>query len=194
MYLNWKGAKSIDFTVTAALFGNEWIVIERAVRVSGDEAAQRIVDVLVKGRVDASGLARHALDCLAWMIAIDRFVLRIAVPTPESNYHPKIWLSDDGENQVVVRGSGNATDRGVAAGVEHVDVDVSWTPRSRHRVGNGVAMLDAWAQGQSGGIETVVPLPAVLARDIIQTAPDNSRQPRNCQASAGYKAVFRVPF
>lgn len=127
------------------------------------------------------------------MIAIDRFVLRIAVPTPESNYRPKIWLSDDGENQVVVRGSGNATDRGVAAGVEHVDVDVSWTPRSRHRVGNGVAMLDAWAQGQSGGIETVVPLPAVLARDIIQTAPDNSRQPRNCEASAGYKAVFRVP-
>ena len=102
------------------------------------------------------------------MIAIDKFVLRIAVPTPESNYHPKIWLSDDGENQGVVRGPGMATDRGVAAGVEHVDVDVSWTPESRRRVAKGAGMLDAWAQGQSDGIETVVTLPEALARDFIQ--------------------------
>ena len=57
--------------------------------MTADEAAQLVADVFVKGRADASALARHALDCLAWMIATETLRLRIAVPTPESNYHPE---------------------------------------------------------------------------------------------------------
>ena len=135
------------------------------------QAGDLVVDMFVKGKAHAPELARHALDCLAWMIATGTLRLRIAVPTPESNYHPKIWLFDDGENQVLARGSGNATDRGVAGGVEHIDVDVSWIPESRARVMSGISMLDDWSQGRSLGIKEVVDLPAALAREIIQTAP-----------------------
>ena len=110
------------------------------------------------------------------MIATDKLRLRIAVPTPESNYHPKIWLFDDGEDQVLARGSGNATDRGVAGGVEHIDVDVSWIPESRDRVTSGITMLDDWSEARSIGIEEVVELPAALARDIIRTAPGDPPQ------------------
>ena len=130
-YLNREETKPIDFTVAPAFFRNERTAVERGARMTAEEAAQLVVDVFVKGRAEASALARHALDCLAWMIATKTLRLRIAVPTPESNYHPKIWLFDDGENQVLARGSGNATDRGVAAGVEHIDVDVSWLPESQ---------------------------------------------------------------
>ena len=193
VYLNRKGTDPIDFTVAPALFANERAAVERGARMTRDEAAQLIVDVFVKGRADASALARHALDCLAWMIAKDRLLLRIAVPTPESNYHPKIWLFDDGLNQVLARGSGNATDRGVAGGVEHVDVDVSWAPESQDRVMKGIAMLDAWSQGESDGIEEVVELPEALARDIIRTAPEEPPQPRNYETVARRKGDVRGP-
>ena len=193
VYLNRKETDPIDFTVAPALFPNERAAVERGARMTDDEAAQLVVDVFVRGRVEASALARHALDCLAWMIATDKLRLRIAVPTPESNYHPKIWLFDDGENQVLARGSGNATDRGVAAGVEHVDVDVSWVPESQDRVMKGVAMLDAWSQGESHGIEKVFELPEALARDIIRTAPDEPPQPRHYETVARGTGEVRGP-
>ena len=184
VYLNRNEAESIDFTVAPALFPDERSAAERGVRMTPHEAAERVADVFVRGRVDASALARHALDCLAWMIATGTLRLRIAVPAPESNYHPKIWLFDDGENQVLARGSGNATDRGVATGVEHIDVDVSWVPESQARVTSGIAMLDDWSQGRSLGIEEVVELPAALARDIIRTAPAQPPQPRDYDMAA----------
>ena len=106
------------------------------------------------------------------MVATGRLRLRIAVPKADSNYHPKIWLFDDGTHQVLARGSGNATGRGVAAGVEHLDVDVSWIDHSRSRVSEGAVILNDWAQGRSYGIECVLELPQALEQDIINTAPD----------------------
>lgn len=170
-YINHETTAPIDFTVAPALFPEERSAVELGVQMTAKEAAELIVDVFVNGRAEASALGRHALDCLAWMIATDRLRLRIAVPTPESNYHPKIWLFEDGVNRVLARGSGNATHRGVADGVEHIDVDVSWLPESRPRVTAGVAMLNDWSQGTSLGIEEVIELPEALTRDIIRTAP-----------------------
>ena len=191
VYLNRKDTDPIELTVAPALFPNERAAVERGARMTDDEVAQLVVDVFVKGRADATALARHALDCLAWMIATDKLRLRIAVPTPESNYHPKMWLFDDGENQVLARGSGNATGKGVAAGVEHVDVDVSWVPESHDRVMKGVAMLDAWSQGESHGIEKVFELPEALARDIIQTAPSEAPQPQDYETAEHGKGKAR---
>ena len=193
VYLNRNGTEPIDFTVAPALFPDERAAVERGVRMTPQEAVERVADVFVQGRADASALARHALDCLAWMIATGTLRLRIAVPTPESNYHPKIWLFDDGENQVLARGSGNATDRGVAAGVEHIDVDVSWIPESQPRVTSGIAMLDDWSQGKSLGIEEVVELPAALARDIIRTAPAQPPQPGDYDMAAHGNDTLREP-
>ena len=171
VYLNREGTLPVDFTVAPALFPDERGAVERGVQMTAQEAAELVVDLFVGGRASATALAAHALDCLAWMIATQKLRLRIAVPTPESNYHPKIWLFDDGENQVLARGSANATSRGVAGGVEHIDVDVSWIPESESRVASGIAMLEDWARGNSLGIQEVVELPAALERDIIRTAP-----------------------
>lgn len=176
-YINHVTTAPIDFTVAPAFFPEERSAVELGAKMTAQEAAELIADVFVNGRAEASALGRHALDCLAWMIATDRLRLRIAVPTPESNYHPKIWLFEDGVNRVLARGSGNATHRGVADGVEHLDVDVSWLPESRPRVTDGVAMLNDWSQGTSLGIEEVIELPEALARDIVRTAPAQPPQP-----------------
>lgn len=173
-YLSRPDTTPIDFTVAPTLFAAERAAIEQAYTMSTDEAAQRVTNVFVDGRAQASALGRHALDCLAWMVATGRLRLRIAVPKAESNYHPKIWLFDDGTHQVLARGSGNATGHGVGSGVEHIDVDVTWIDHSRARVVDGIAMLDDWARGRSPGIECVVDLPEALELDIIKTAPDDA--------------------
>ena len=183
-YLNREETEPIDFTVAPALYPRERAAVERGIQMTGREAAELVTDVFINGRANASALGCHALDCLSWMIATGNLRLRIAVPTPESNYHPKIWLFDDSVNQVLARGSGNATDHGVGAGVEHIDVDVSWLPESQSRVRDGVAMLDDWSRGISLGLKEVVDLPEALARDIIGTAPHRPPQPKDYVVAA----------
>ena len=178
-YLNREGVEPIDFTVAPALYSEERAAVERGVRMTAQEAGELVVDVFVNGRADASALGHHALDCLSWMIAKRLLRMRIAVPAIGSNYHPKIWLFDDDESQVLARGSGNATSRGIVSGVEHLDVDVSWVTGSERRVRDGIAMLDDWSKGKSLGIEEVVDLPEALAREIIQTAPSEPPQPQD---------------
>ena len=173
-YINRDDTAPIDFTVAPTLFAAERHTIEQAYGMTSDEALQRVADVFIDGRAEASAIGRHALDCLAWMIATGRLRMRVAVPTAESNYHPKIWLFDDGTHQVLARGSGNATGRGVESGVEHLDVDVTWIDHSSARVRDGIKILDDWAQGRSLGIDRVVELPEALERDIVRTAPDRA--------------------
>ena len=183
-YLNRTDTSPIHCTVAPVLFSQEREAVERAHTMSAEEAVQRVADVFVNGRVEASALGRHALDCLAWMIATDKLYLRIAVPKPNSNYHPKVWLFDDGDHQVLVRGSANATGRGLGAAVEHMDVDVTWTEYGCDRVADGVAMLDDWAEGRSAGIERVVDLPDALKEDIIKTATDIAPSPEDYARAA----------
>ena len=190
-YLNRENAAPIVFTVAPALFSAERSAAERAIAMTEDEAAQLVAGVFIAGRAQASALARHALDCLAWMIATNRLQLRIAVPTPTSNYHPKIWLFADGQDHVLARGSGNATAHGVAEGVEHLDVDVSWLPDSQPRVAEGVAILDDWSRGHSLGIERVIDLPDALAQNIIETAPDTAPHPANYSRARALEARLR---
>jgi len=183
VYLNRKDTEPMEFTVAPALFSAERGAVERGVQMTPDEASALVGDVFTKGRASAGPLARHALECLSWMIATDALRLRIAVPTAESNYHPKLWLFDDGDNQVLARGSGNATGRGVDRGVEHLDVDVSW--QSDNRISAGVAMLTSWSTGHSAGIAGVFDLPEAVARDIIRTAPEQAPRPGEYETLAG---------
>lgn len=171
VYLQRSTVAPIEFTVAPQLFPHEAAAVTSASSMSPEEAAERIQAVFTEGIVSADALAQHALECLSWMIATGRLILRIAVPHPWSNYHPKMWLFEDGADRVVVRGSGNATDRGVHSGVEHMDVDVSWDEYSDERVREACSMLDDWERGRSPGIRSVHDLPDAVARHIIEVAP-----------------------
>ena len=186
-YLNRDAAAPIDFTVAPALYPAERVAVERVAGMTPDEAAQLTANVFVNGRLDATAVGQHALDCLAWMIATKRLRLRIAVPKLGAHYHPKIWLFENGRHRVLARGSGNATYRGVEGGVEHMDVDVSWISVSESRVNDGVAMLDDWSEGKSNAISEVVELPEALARKIIETAPADPPQPADYESAVEYE-------
>ncbi len=172
-YLNREGTATIVFTVAPLLYPREREAIEVSHSMTPEEATRRIAEVFVDGRLEADALGRHALDCLSWMIAHQRLLLRVAVPSPGSNYHPKIWLFDDGEHRMLVRGSANATGRGIGGAVEHMDVDVSWDEQGRGRVAEGTAILDDWEEGRSLGIAQVVDMPEALRQGIVKTAPSS---------------------
>lgn len=174
VYLNREGTAPIEFTVAPRHYPAEIRAMERAQALSADEAQARVAEVLTGASVEQveTALARHALDCMTWMIAKGKLRLRVAVPAVGSNYHPKFWLFCEGEDRLIVRGSGNATGRGIELGVEHFDVDVSWVPTSRTRVRQGVRMLEDWRLGRSQGIDRVVALEEALRQKIIEVAPD----------------------
>lgn len=171
-YLNRQDSNPIHFVVSPVFFAPEKKALENVYSMSTEEATQKVKDVFVDGRVRATALGRHALDCLSWMVATDLLRLRIAVPKVDSNYHPKMWLFDDGYHQMLARGSGNATGQGVDTGVEHLDVDITWREDSKRRVEEGVTILDDWFNGRSIGIDCVVNLPEAIEQDIIEIAPD----------------------
>ena len=184
-YLNREDVRPIEFTVSPLHYEPELDSMRTAQQMTPEQARERVAHLFVNDRIDRSALARHALDCLSWMLACDRLRLRVAVPAPDSNFHPKMWLFADGSGRVLARGSGNATGRGVSSGIEQMDVDVSWVEDSRQRVLQGERILSDWSNARGAGITEVVSLPEALKRKIVQAAPSKPPRPRDYLTAAG---------
>ncbi len=172
MYLQHPETRTIEMTVSPKLFESERKVIERAVHLTDEESAHRIEHVFTNGRDDVDALAAHALDCLGWMLATGQLRLRIAVPEPGSNFHPKMWGFGDDRDCVIANGSGNATGRGIVAGVEQMTVTVSWDDHDNEVFERAEAALEDWLNGRSIGINRILELPEAIEARIIETAPD----------------------
>lgn len=172
IYLQHPETRTIEMTISPTLYEPERRVVEQVVELSDDEAAHRVSEVFSHGRSDVGALSRHALDCLGWMLATRQLKLRIAVPQPGSNFHPKMWGFGDDRDYVIVNGSGNATGHGVVGGVEQMTVTVSWDGHDAEVFQRAKSALDDWSYGRSIGISRVFDLPEAVEACIIETAPD----------------------
>lgn len=162
--------KRISIVVSPMLFAADKEFLEGVVS-QRDWASARINEALAGATApDADTLSRHAVECLGWMVARGILDLRIAIPRPGSNYHPKIWLFDDGVDQVLVRGSANATARALGRAIEHMDVDCSWIDAAR--VEQSQAILDDWMNGREEELLGVFDLPTAVRDRLIQLAPE----------------------
>ena len=182
-YLARDDTDPIRFTVAPTFFRAEYEAAERGVAMEPELAAKRIADLFVKDREKVSALCSHALDCFAWMIAADRLRLRIAVPELDSNYHPKMWLFDDGRDQVLAHGSANATGHGLLSGNEHISVEVSWSSEGKKKIHKSRDVMDDWSEGNSPGIRMVVDLPHAMREKIVQVAPQQPPSPAEYQTA-----------
>lgn len=164
----------VDLTIAPVLFAAEHDRLSDVLRgndVTSEDAVAHVVAVLDEGTASRSAVTRYAVDALAWMIVNGRLTLRVAVPVQDSNYHPKVWLFEDGYDIVAVRGSANATGRALTSAIEHLDVDPSW--RDRYRVQAYADMVSAWAAGNDDKLERTYVLDAdVLAQKVSRMAPD----------------------
>lgn len=160
----------IQIVIAPELFPHDRDLLDKL--STGDQwALDRIAAVIGAASVpDADRLERHAVECLGWMIQHGILDIQVAIPRAGSNYHPKIWLFDDGRDRVLVRGSANATARALGLGIEHMDVDCSWIDDAR--VSQSVEILNDWLSGNDEQLLAVIPLPQALRESLIKCAPN----------------------
>ncbi|WP_248960909.1 DEAD/DEAH box helicase family protein [Sphaerisporangium perillae] len=183
-YLRRDDVETIEFTIAPALFPTERQAIERAIYTPAEVAARIETEILKAAHPDAGALANHAVECLAWMVAKNRMTLSIAIPLPQANYHPKMWLFTDGRDSIAVRGSANATGRAHEYAVEHMDVDCSWIRTSAERVKSAEEMVTDWAVGCDPVLERTVPLPLALRERLLKLAPTQPPTPLDYSRAA----------
>lgn len=200
-FLSDRDRRSIRIVIAPALFATDIDFLKGL--VEGQRwAAERIAAVILEGSAPtADALEKHAIECMGWMIRHEILDLQVAVPRAGSNYHPKIWLFDDGRDRVLVRGSANATARALGSGVEHMDVDCSWIDDSR--IAQSVEILNDWLSGNDDQLVAVIPLPEALRAELIRRAPAEMPtvaqyelaclQSKHMPTTGGHAAGFSVP-
>jgi len=97
--------------------------------------ALRLEEVYGSARVDASALVRHTLECLAFLIASNRLVIKVVL-VRGGLFHPKVWLFSDGVDFVAAHGSNNLTGAALTTNVEQVTVSRSWLGADQEKVVN----------------------------------------------------------
>lgn len=123
--------------------------------------------LLIDDAPDEYDLARHTLECLAWLINQRRLILKIAVMR-SALFHPKVWLFHDDENRVALHGSTNLTASGLKHNREQITLSRDWAgAESVFAIDRLRKEFDAlW----SGGDEDcyVLPLDDAIARKVVE--------------------------
>jgi Type III restriction enzyme, res subunit len=172
VYLNREGVGAISFTIAPAIFDHDWEDMNRGVRDPVDVLYQRVADAFDEGRVTESALAKHAVECMAWLLAEGRLCLKVALPFPRSTYHPKMWVfKDESANIVTIRGSGNVTGPGVYENVENMDVDTSWPSGPGRRLTKTAREVEALWAGTSDLVSQVYGLDEAVKHGLLKHLP-----------------------
>lgn len=185
---------AIDLTIAPVLFPaehDELKAVMLGAKATDEQALEQVVTLLEEGSESRSALARYAVAALAWMVVEQRLTLRVAIPVAGSNYHPKVWLFEDGHDTLAIRGSANATGRALTNAVEHLDVDPSW--RDRYRVLAYCEMVDAWSKGEDDLIERTVELDGDILASRVQRLAQEPTRARYEEASEQDEAAEREP-
>ena len=143
----------------------------RAGVLDGDTLAESSLSDITP---DATELASHTLQCLAWLIAHKRLTIRIAIMRT-TLFHPKAWLFRNGMTMVALHGSANMTYQGLRGNREQLALARSWTSADGDETCR--ELLSEFELLWSGGDEDclTVDLPTALADRIVheykRTAP-----------------------
>ena len=123
--------------------------------------------ILIDDVPDEDVLARHTLECLAWLITRERLIPKVAVMR-EALFHPKVWLFEDGANRAALHGSTNLTKTGLSRNREQLTLSRDWKGEEAifHIERLRREFDDLW----SGGDEDcyVLPLPEAVTRKVIE--------------------------
>ena len=114
-----------------------------------EDSATRLFEL---GFASVSALARHTCECLAYLLASQRLMIRFAYMRSGHLFHPKVWLFNDGSNLVVVHGSSNVTTPGLLWNFEMVSLERPWRGAdSAEKAGVFERQFERlWSMGVSG--------------------------------------------
>ena len=134
-----------------------------------DNELLRLAEQLIFDNVpDEDQLARHTLECLAWLITQERLLIKIAVMLNHGAiFHPKVWLFSDGHDRVALHGSSNATGRGLSGNIEQLTLSREWKGEdARDTVGPLVKMFDDLWSGDNKNCR-VLQLSSAIEQRIV---------------------------
>lgn len=83
------------------------------------------LQLLEDGLLSESALARHSVQCLAFLLANRRAEIRL-VHTSRGIFRPKVWIILIDHSFIVAHGSSKATEPGLLCNYETVSVERSW--------------------------------------------------------------------
>ena len=124
-------------------------------------------------------LARHTLECIAWLILQRRLVLKFAVMRG-ALFHPKVWLFQDTDNSAALHGSTNLTKSGLLLNREQLTLSRDWIGQeSTYAI---VRLRTEFDELWSGGDDDcrVLDLPEAVAKNVVEayktdTMPDETQ-------------------
>lgn len=136
-------------------------------------------------------LARHTLECLAWLIVQRRLVLKVAVMRG-ALFHPKVWLFQDADNSAALHGSTNLTKSGLVLNREQLTLSRDWTgTESTYAIDRlRTEFDDLWAGGDDDCL--VLDLPEAVARNVVETYKTD-RKPSETHLQALWNKAHRLP-
>ena len=136
-------------------------------------------------------LARHTLECLAWLIVQRRLIFKIAVMR-DALFHPKVWLFQDVNSSAALHGSTNLTKSGLALNREQLTLSRDWSGEESVyaivRLRN--EFDDLWAGGDDDC--HVLDLPDAVARDVVETYKTD-RMPDDAHLRILWNRAHKLP-
>lgn len=136
-------------------------------------------------------LARHTLECLAWLILQGRLVFKIAVMRG-ALFHPKVWLFQDADSSAALHGSTNLTRSGLVLNREQLTLSRDWIgTESTYAISRlRTEFDDLWAGGDDDC--HVLELPEAIARNVVETYKTD-RMPDEAHLHALWNKAHRLP-
>ena len=157
--------------ISPVISSEDRLAIENATR-SPEEVVSKCMAVLFEeAAFSHAKVARHAVECLAYLLASERLELRFVL-MPAGQYHKKMWLIRSDEDWLAVHGSGNATTRGLLVNGEQMTIDRPWSDgdSSKRRVSR---LLSQWDRQWNNEHRHSLTLSATQALRVLATlAPE----------------------
>jgi superfamily II DNA or RNA helicase len=161
------------------------LLISPILEAADKEALQRATDrprdvlenaartILERGLLSESALERHTRECLAYLFAANRLVIRFVLMRAGGMFHPKVWIFLDGEEMLVAHGSSNVTPAGLLFNFETVSIERAWMSPDAH---NRAAQLNTvferlWLGRDPNSLTIDAPAGFKIARTSSRTPP-----------------------
>ena len=119
-----------------------------------------------------SALARHTLQCLAYLVAAGRLEIKI-VDVNGGLFHPKEWIIRDKQDTIVLAGSANFTGKAIMRNIESLHLQRSWRDEDNFEICiDSVEEFERLWNNQKHNSRTI-DLPEAVATHLIKTYSGN---------------------
>ncbi len=172
-YLTRAGAGPMRLVISPYLSDEDIDAMKASTTPLEESLAERLSRAFEEVGTAEDSLAKHAVDCLAWLMHEGRLQVRIAF-VRGGLFHPKVWLVGDGSDWVAAHGSSNMTGAGLKRNVEQVSVDTSWgDPWSITKVRELRDEFELLWDGRDPEV-TTLPAPAAVTENLLRRRPETA--------------------